>query len=224
MLGSTPLEMDDDLMYANIKEAQHLQAQQAVSENMMAQSVYYDVSQYQTQLDNNEKKIDELIKQLSVKDTQLTMVLEELKQKKNGEQKDEPLEASHIEIERLKKQVELLNEQIATKNQQNQELGNCLMRQTQLSDNLSELLKKSESKNTELESNLVKANQKLADVQSDLGIYVSFERYLLHFRHELRIVFRENIGRSQVVKSRVGFEKRGNKEPQWSKPIQTKPI
>ena len=169
MLGSTPLEMDDDLMYANIKEAQHLQSQH-VNDNMMAQSVYYDVSQYQSQLDNNEKKIDELIKQLSVKDTQLTMVLEELKQKKSVEEKDEPLEQGQIENERLKKQVELLNEQIAVKNQQKQELNNCLMRQTQLSDNLSELLKKSESKNTEFESHLVKANQKLVDIQSDLGI------------------------------------------------------
>jgi chromosome segregation ATPase len=168
MLGSTPLEMDDDLMYANIKEAQHLHSQQP-NDNMMAQSVYYDVSQYQTQLDNNEKKIDELIKQLSVKDTQLTMVLEELKQKKSSEEKGESLEENHIENERLKEQVELLNEQIRSKSKQNQELSNCLMRQTQLSDNLSELLKKSESKNTELESNQVKNSGKIADMRSDLG-------------------------------------------------------
>jgi hypothetical protein len=178
MLGSTPLEMDDDLMYANIKEAQHLQPQQA-SDNM-AQSVYYDVSQYQTQLDNNEKKIDELIKQLSIKDTQLSIVLEELKQKKNGQEKVE-LDENQNENERLKRQLELLNEQIFAKNQQNQELSNCLIRQTQLSDNLSELLKKSESKNIELESNLAKLNQKVSDVQSDFGIYEKNERFIFLF-------------------------------------------
>ncbi|RNA11299.1 FYVE and coiled-coil domain-containing 1-like isoform X1 [Brachionus plicatilis] len=141
LLSSTPLEMDDDLgMYSNLREKENEMAQ--IPETNMAQSVYYDTAISSLSTDQYEKKIEDLMNQLSVKESKINKLTQA-----------NETNALNLSSE---SQLSSLNEKINQKVKQISELNNCLVKQTNLSENLSEMLKKSNEKIADLNSMIEK--------------------------------------------------------------------
>lgn len=133
--------MDDDLgMYSNLREKENEMAQ--IPETNMAQSVYYDTAISSLSTDQYEKKIEDLMNQLSVKESKISKLTQ----------------ASETNALNLSSESQLssLNEKINQKVKQISELNNCLVKQTNLSENLSEMLKKSNEKIADLNSMIEK--------------------------------------------------------------------
>lgn len=127
-MSSTPLEMDDDLgMYSNLKENERPQ----MPETNLTQSVYYDTAMSALNSDQYEKKIEQLMNQLDIKESKINELI-----KTN--------ESNALNLSNDSQ----LNEKIKQIN----ELNNCLVKQTNLSENLGEMLKKSNEKIAELNS------------------------------------------------------------------------
>lgn len=204
-MSSTPLEMEDDFMFSNIhtnndlanKEdtQSHLsfnlnstsnkhQVQSTNDANTMMQSVYYDVNNtnyYQQQLEQNESRIEELVNQLSIKDNQMSVLIEKLKQTNttldstsnaglnNSNLSSSPNDsAKDNEISKLNTELEKLKEELRAKAEQNSELNSCLVKQTNFCENLSLLLKKSEEKNSDLEEQHSQNLATIKNLQTDL--------------------------------------------------------
>jgi hypothetical protein len=65
--------------------------------------------------------------------------------------------------------IETLTEQLNFKTKQNSDLNNCLIKQTNLCENLSDMLKKSQHKNADLETTLEKSDMKILNLQNENG-------------------------------------------------------
>ena len=197
--------MEDDFMFSNIhtnndlanKEdtQSHLsfnlnstsnkhQVQSTNDANNLMQSVYYDVNNtnyYQQQLEQNESRIEELVNQLSVKDNQMSVLIEKLKQPNttldstsnaglnNSNLSSSPNDSARDnEISKLNVELEKLKEELRAKSEQNSELNSCLVKQTNFCENLSQLLKKSEEKNSYLEEQHSQSLATIRNLQIDL--------------------------------------------------------
>lgn len=64
-------------------------------------------------------------------------------------------------------QIEQLREELNAKSKRNEELSECLLKQTNFCENLSALLRKSDDKNKELESKLEKSNAEFTKLEAD---------------------------------------------------------
>ena len=200
LLSSTPLEMDDDLMFSNITHVNQKDPDDEVSttttdvskrngqqnENVMQQSIYYDVNNtnFQQQLEINEKKIEDLTQQLALKDVKINELVENLKQKKlEFEQQMANLNNSSVltsssfvsdsaketEITNMSVEIENLKKQLDSKTVQNIDLNACLVKQTTFCENLSELLRKSEQKNVDLKETEETNLSKIKSLENNLG-------------------------------------------------------
>ncbi|CAF0759395.1 unnamed protein product [Brachionus calyciflorus] len=154
LLSSTPLEMDDDLIYSNLNKQNSSDTQQ--NEPTMGQSIYYDTANSNMPIEQYEKKIEDLMTQLSFKDSQLN----ELKQNLS----ETAVSTSPSSDPQL---VENLNEQLKEKIKQISELNTCLIKQTNLSENLSEMLKQSNLKITELNNTVEKNLLTISNLETD---------------------------------------------------------
>lgn len=72
-------------------------------------------------------------------------------------------------LAKLNLQIESLTEQLNFKTKQNTDLNNCLLKQTTLSENLSDLLKANQLRTSELEANIEKNSEKYQSLQNDYG-------------------------------------------------------
>lgn len=129
--------MDDDLgMYSNMREKDNEMNQ--IPEVSLAQSVYYDTAISNLNSEQYEKKIEELMNQLVTKEAKIS----------------ELTQASEFNALNLsnESQLNILNEKINEQVKQISELNNCLVKQTNLSENLGEMLKTSNEKIVDLNS------------------------------------------------------------------------
>ena len=154
------------------------------NENIMQQSIYYDVNNMnyqQQQMEINEKRIEDMAQQLALKDTKINELLDDLKQRKlEYEQQQQQManlnnssvitsssyasdNVKDLEINSLQVEIENLKKQLDAKTAQYTELNACLVKQTSLCENLTELLRKSEEKNVDLSS---KEDNNLSLIQS----------------------------------------------------------
>ena len=209
MLSSTPLEMDDDLMFSNITnvdqkeegeeaDTKSLQTKpNSHNENQMQQSVYYDVNNtnyFQQQLELNEKRIEELTHLLTLKDTKINDLAENLKLKQTEcEQQTTNFNSSMImssspeETNNLLAEIEILKRQLDDKSMQISDLNACLVKQTSFCENLSDLLKKSEQKNGILNEEANARVNSIKTLESELGTFSSFllliEKFYIKIKH-----------------------------------------
>ncbi len=168
-MSSTPLEMENDLFASiNINRsrvglkyddiiADELTPQQLNTVNMTNMDIYNNSTdilaqcEIQNNLTNkNSNKIDQMLKATT-----------------------ESTETIH----QLSEQLDILNKELNVKTTQYNELKSCLLKQTDFCENLSELLKKSEQKNTDLNKTLSKNNETIENLNNNLGN--KFSKYLL---------------------------------------------
>ena len=162
LLSTTPLEMDDDLMMSsvNIQKESSIRLENSCefnkssepkTGNLDTQSVYYDptyTNNLQQQVELNEKKVDELTNQLASKESQLSVLISELKRQKDEhyQQIEQLTRASENRVEgdqtelteSLKAQIKSLKERLELKEQQNDELNESLKKQASKCDILTE--------------------------------------------------------------------------------------
>lgn len=135
--------MDDDLgMYSNLKENETPQA----SETNMTQSVYYDTAISGLNSDQYEKKIEKLMNQLDIKESKINELI-----KTN--------ESNSLNLSN--------DSQLNEKNKQINELNNLLVKQTNLSENLSDMLKKSNEKIADLNSIIDKQTNTINTLENE---------------------------------------------------------
>lgn len=110
-------------------------------------------SSYQMEFENQEAKITELTNKLALKDNHLDINLDELKTKKPIDDKDifsttksEADNDSTMFLEKMAAQIDSLNDQLRVKVHQNNDLNNCLIKQTNMCENLSDLMKENQDK------------------------------------------------------------------------------
>lgn len=72
-------------------------------------------------------------------------------------------------VQSLLNQIQELNEKLNAKNDQNNQLNTCLMKQANLSENLSEMLRKNEEKCKDFELNLNKHKENITNLQAENG-------------------------------------------------------
>ena len=165
MLSSTPLEMENDVFASMSLNRSKLALKsddtttpestphhlntvnitntdlQNNSTELLTQSVYYDV-QNNLNNQNNTNNIDQILKTTT--------------------------ESSET-IHKLTEQLDILNKQLNFKTTQYNELNACLIKQTAFCENLTELLKKSEQKNTDLNQTILKNNETIESLNKNLG-------------------------------------------------------
>lgn len=140
-------------------------------------------SSYQMELEQQENKINELTKKLEIKDNQLDTFLGELKQKSTDSVLNTDTysnETSKINspsdndstmfLEKMAAQIQVLNDQLNAKTTQNNELNNCLIKQTNLCENLSQLLKQNQEKLADAEKEKAQLLERNDQVQGNFGI------------------------------------------------------
>jgi hypothetical protein len=195
-------------MFSNITQKdndQEVTNNEKPNENLMQQSIYYDVNntniqQQQLQLEINEKKIEELTQQLASKDFKINELMEDLRQRKlEFEQQMENLNNSsmmtsspyvsdnvkEIEITNMSNEIENLKKQLDAKSSQNTELNACLVKQTTFCENLSELLRKSEQKNVDLSEKEVTNSIQIKKLEKSLGKFLKLPDITLLFLQKL---------------------------------------
>jgi hypothetical protein len=167
------------------------------NENIMQQSIYYDVNNtnyQQQQMEINEKKIEDMAQQLAVKDTKINELLDDLKQRKLEFEQQQQQQmanlnnssvitsssyvsdnAKDLEINSLQVEIENLKKQLDAKTTQYTELNACLVKQTGLCENLTELLRKSEEKNVDLSKKEDNNLSLIKGLETNLGKFKVFE-------------------------------------------------
>lgn len=125
------------------------------------------VSIYNQSVNNNEN----LNSLLSSTPLEMDDNLSRLNQSQESEEQNEPIRINSDSdlILKLNSQIEILTEQLNFKTKQNSDLNNCLIKQTNLGENLSDMLKNSQLKGTELELINKENANKISTLQSEYG-------------------------------------------------------
>lgn len=139
-------------MYSNLS-----QKQQQQTEPTLAQSIYYDTANSNLPIEQYEKKIEDLLNQLNVKDSEIN----DLKQNVSNNNMPPLPPPSDTQ------QTANLNEQLNEKVKQLNDLNACLVKQTNFCENLSEMLKVSNAKITELNTTIEKHLITISNLESD---------------------------------------------------------
>jgi hypothetical protein len=147
LLSSTPFDIDNDFLFTKMNQDQNKSS---------------DMQSYQFEIENQESKITELTTRLAIKDSQLEIVFDELKKKKCAEN-------DSTDSTSLNSQIQILNEQLNMKITQCSDLNNCLIKQTNLCDNLTNLLKQNQEKNSDLEITAQNHLITIENLQNNLG-------------------------------------------------------
>ena len=178
--------MDDDLMYANIVEKNKSEDRSDIksinfvnegsSKNQLNSSSDKILDQIgsleireQNQSQNNKKAEENVDSQFIDKESKFSLkpnLFEETKSPENSGLESTP-NNDKILVEKYALEIQSLNEELNKKIQQNSELNSCLIKQTSLSQNLSDLLKTSQEKNTELEASIKSQLCNITELQAD---------------------------------------------------------
>jgi len=134
-------------------------------------------STYQLEIEQQESKISELTARLALKDNQLDTVIGELKKKgnidssisENTSRVEVDTSDSTMFLEKMATQISTLNEQLTSKVYQNNELNECLVKQTNLCDTLSEMLKTAQDRLAGCEAQKIRSSSDVERLQADFG-------------------------------------------------------
>ena len=86
-----------------------------------------------------------------------------------NESNSESYSVTNALVNELREQLQSLNEQLSVKTRENTELNSCLVKQTNLSENLSSLLRASEEKNKHIDDSLTQQLAKIESLQNENG-------------------------------------------------------
>lgn len=168
LLSSTPLEMDSEFLISKMNR----------SESNQDDNRSVDIhSTYQLEIEQQESKISELTARLALKDNQLDTVIGELKKKgnidssisENTSRVEVDTSDSTMFLEKMATQISTLNEQLTSKVYQNNELNECLVKQTNLCDTLSEMLKTAQDRLAGCEAEKIRSSSDVERLQADFG-------------------------------------------------------
>lgn len=170
-LSSTPHDLDGEFLMSKMNRATQEDDNKSVGIH----------STYQLELEQQEHKITELTNRLALKENQLDTVIEELKKKDdsiystNGTNNSKQDVSSSNDnnstmfLEKMEAQIKYLNDQLAAKVNQNLELNECLVKQTSMCENLSEMLKQSQEKVVALDADRLKGISTIEKIQGQFG-------------------------------------------------------
>ncbi len=176
-LSSTPHDLEGEFLFQKMNKVTEDDAESVDIHNT-----------YQLELENHESKIAELTNRLALKESQLDTVIEELKKKDepqmsaNGTQNSKHDVSSSNDndstmfLEKMAAQITFLNDQLASKVNQNLELNDCLIKQTSMCENLSELLRQSQDKLAFLDADRSKNIHVAEKMQDQFGWWFLLKR------------------------------------------------
>jgi len=150
-------------------------------------------------MEQKESKINELTAKLELKDNQLNTVIGELKKKSNLEssvlenvsKNDVDSSDSTMFLEKMASQISALNDQLTTKVCQNNELNECLVKQTNMCDMLSDMLKKTQDKLAVYEIEKIENSNAFDKLQSEFSNF-HLKKYII-FRMKLNYFIFKNL-------------------------------
>lgn len=163
-LSSTPHDLDGEFLMSKMNRA--------ANQEDDTKSVH---STHQQEIEQQEHKITELTNRLALKENQLDTVIEELKKKDDSNYSKQDASVSSNDnnstmfLEKMEAQIKFLNDQLAAKVNQNLELNECLIKQTSMCENLSEMLRQSQDKVVALDADRLKSISTIEKMQGQFG-------------------------------------------------------